>query len=261
MHRWICRLVLAAACVLGGIINPVHAQAVSKPAIVLVHGAWVDGSGWRPVFDRLVKDGYRVVIVQQPLTSFDADLTAVKRILALQTGAVVLVGHCYGGAIITNVGNDPKVKALVYIAAHALEEGETPIGNDRKFVNAASHAGKDVRKTVDGFLYFEPSMYAEDNAADLDPATARFAANAQAPTALSVFETPAGHPAWKDKPSWYMVAGADKILSPDLERMYAKRAHSMTVEVPGASHAVYRSHPNEVAELIEGAASAAARKP
>jgi len=233
-------------------------QADSKPTIILVHGAWVDGSGWRPVHDRLIEADYKVVIAQHPLTSFEADLTAIKRILDMQTGSVVLVGHCYGGAIITNAGNDPKVKALVYIAAHALDEGETPIGNDSKFVNAASHAGRDVRKTADGFLYFEPSMFMEDYAADLDRATARFEANAQVPTALSVFETPATHPAWKDKPSWYMVAGADKILSPELERMYARRAGSITVEAPGASHSVYRSRPQEVAELIEKGARSVA---
>ncbi|WP_205287742.1 alpha/beta fold hydrolase [Luteibacter yeojuensis] len=236
-------------------------QADSKPTIVLVHGAWVDGSGWRPVHDRLIDAGYRVVVAQHPLTSFEADLAAVERIVALQTDPVVLVGHCYGGAIVTAAGNDPKVKALVYIAAHALDEGETPLDNDRRFVNATSHAGKDVRETTDGFLYFEPAMYMEDYAADLDPATARFEANAQVPTALSVFETPATRPAWKDKPSWYMVAGADKVLSPDLERMYARRARSVTVEVPGASHAVYRSRPKDVADLIERAARSVAVGP
>ena len=156
-------------------------QAESKPTIVLVHGAWVDGSGWRPVHDRLVDDGYKVVVAKHPLTSFDADLTAVKRILGMQTGPVVLVGHCYGGTIIANAGNDPKVKALVYIAAHALDEGETPIGNDSRFVDSTSHAGKDVRKTADGFLYFEPPAYVQDYAADLDPATAWFEAHGSKP--------------------------------------------------------------------------------
>ena len=226
------------------------------PTIVLVHGAWVDGSGWRPVYDRLAEKGYRVVVAQQPLTSFEADVAAVTRILEMQRESVVLVGHCYGGAVITRVGNDPKVKALVYIAAHALEQGETPLNNDRKFVDPTSHAGEDVQTTPDGFLYFDSSAFVQDYAADLDPATAQFAAHAQVPTALSAFEVPATHPAWKDKPSWYMVAGEDKILSPELERMYARRARSTVVEVPGASHAVYQSHPSEVADLIEQAAEA-----
>ena len=231
------------------------------PTIVLVHGAWVDGSGWRPVYDRLSEKGYRVVVAQQPLTSFEADVTAVTRILAMQQEPVVLVGHCYGGAVITRVGNDPKVKALVYIAAHALEEGETPLNNDRKFVDPTSHAGADVQTTPVGFLYFDSSAFVQDYAADLDPATAQFAAHAQVPTALSAFEVPASHPAWKDKPSWYMVAGGDKLLSPELERMYARRARSITVEVPGASHAVYQSHPAAVAALVERAAVAVAKHP
>lgn len=261
MNKSISRLLLVAALSVGMAGEPAFAQTTAKPTIILVHGAWVTGNGWRPVHDRLVRDGYRVVIAQHPLTSFQADVTAVQRILALQTGPVLLVGHCYGGAVVTHAGNDPKVKALVYIAAHAPDEGETPIGNDRKFVNPASHAGKDVRRSSDGFLTFDPTMYREDYAADLDPVTARFEADAQVPTALSVFETPAGHPAWKDKPSWYMVAGRDRILSPELERMYARRAHSSTVEVAGASHSVYQSHPVEVAALIEKAAGAVVQGP
>lgn len=237
---------------------PPNSQPARRPTIVLVHGAWANGSGWRPVYDRLASAGYRVVVAQQPLTSFEADVAAVTRVLAMQTAPVVLVGHCYGGAVITRVGNDPKVKALVYIAAHALAEGETPLGNDKAFVDPTSRAGKDVRMTPDGFLYFEPSAFVEDYAADLDPATALFEAHAHVPTALSAFEVPATHPAWKDKPSWYMVAGADKLLNPDLERMYGRRAHSTVVEVPGASHYVHRSHPREVAALIEQAAAALA---
>jgi pimeloyl-ACP methyl ester carboxylesterase len=251
------RFVMAATLFIAA-TSPVFAQAPANPTIVLVHGAWVNGSGWRPVYERLVKDGYHVVIAEHPLTSFNDDTTAVKRTLALQSGPVVLVGHSYGGAIITNVGNDPKVKALVYIAAHALDEGETEVANGKKYPNVA---GPDVRKTADGFLYLEPSKYPADFAADLDPATARFEADAQELTAASVFASPATHPAWKDKPSWYMVAGGDKIINPDLERMYAKRAHSTTVEVPGASHSVYQSHPVEVADLIEKAAVAVAATP
>jgi pimeloyl-ACP methyl ester carboxylesterase len=226
-------------------------KAADKPTIVLVHGAWVNGSGWRPVYEQLVARGYTVVVAQHPLTSFDADTAAVQNTVASINGPIVLVGHSYGGAIVTKVGNDPKVKALVYIAAHALDEGETEVGNGKKYPNIA---GKDVKKTADGFLYLDPKAYPADFAADLDPATAAFEAQAQELTAASVFTVPASNPAWKNKPSWYMVAGSDKIINPDLERMYAKRAHSQTVEVAGASHSVYQSHPKEVADLIVRAA-------
>lgn len=248
----------AALLALGLSFHAACAATPERPTIILVHGAWVSGDGWRPVYERLVKHGYDVVVARPPLTSFDEDVASVRRTLARRAGPIVLVGHCYGGAIITNVGNDPKVKALVYIAGHAPDEGETELANDTKYVNPASHAGSDVRKTADGFLYFEPSAYVEDLAADLDPATARFEAHAQVPTALGVFTTPAAHPAWKDKPSWYMVAGDDRLLSPELERMYARRARSVTVEVPGASHSVYQSRPDEVVKLIEQAARAIA---
>lgn len=157
-------------------VNPATFPSTHRITIVLVHGAWTNGSAWRPVYDRLIERGYSVVVAQQPLTSFEADVAAVARVLAMQSDPVILVGHCYGGY-------------------------------------------------------------------------------AQVPTALDSFNVPAAHPAWKDKPSWYMVAGADRILSPDLERMYGRRAGSTVVEVPGASHAVHQSHPQEVTRLIEEAAA------
>ena len=237
----------AAALLLG-----LGGSAMAAPVhnIVLVHGAFVNGSGWKPVYDILVKDGYHVSIAEHPLTSFDDDVAAVKRTLALQDGPTILVGHSYGGAIITDAGNDPKVVGLVYIAAHALDAGETEVGNGKRFPNAT----KAVKKTADGFLYLDPAYYPADFAADLAPAQAQFEARAQELTAASVFSVPAGEPAWKSKPSWYAVATADRIINPDLERMYAKRAHSQTIEVQGASHSVYESHPQEVATLIEQAA-------
>ncbi|MBB5357117.1 pimeloyl-ACP methyl ester carboxylesterase [Rhodanobacter sp. ANJX3] len=225
--------------------------------IVLVHGAWVNGSGWKPVYDILVKDGYHVSVAEHPLTSFDDDVTAVKRTVDRQDGPTILVGHSYGGAIITDVGNDPKVVGLVYIAAHALDQGETEVSNGKLYPNATSKTN-DVKKTADGFLYLDPAHYPADFAADLPLKQAQFEANAQELTAASVFTVPAGQPAWKSKPSWYAVATADRIINPDLERMYAKRAHSHTIEVKGASHSVYESHPKEVAALIEQAATHAA---
>jgi len=222
--------------------------------IVLVHGAWVNGSGWKPVYDILAKDGYHVSVAEHPLTSFGDDVTAVKRIVDMQDGPTILVGHSYGGAIITDVGNDSKVVGLVYIAAHALDQGETEVSNGKLYPNAISKTS-DVKKTADGFLYLDPAHYPADFAADLPPRQALFEASAQALTAASVFAVPAGQPAWKAKPSWYAVATADRIINPDLERMYAKRAHSQTIEVQGASHSVYESHPKEVAALIEQAAT------
>jgi pimeloyl-ACP methyl ester carboxylesterase len=228
-----------------------QAQAAPVRDIVLVHGAFVTGAGWEPVYEILVKDGYHVSVAQHPLTSVSEDVSAVKRVLAMQDGPTILVGHSYGGAIITEAGNDSRVVGLVYIAAHALDEGETEAGNGKRFPNAT----KAIKKTDDGFTYLDPAFYHADFAADLPQKQAEFEAHAQALTAAAVFKTPATQPAWKSKPSWYAVAKADRIINPDLERMYAKRAHSHTIEVAGASHSVYESHPKEVAALIEEAAS------
>ena len=245
--------VLAAALLLGTVAAGPVLAAEPVHNIVLVHGAWVNGNGWKPVYDILTKDGYHVSVAEHPLTSFNDDVTAVKRIVDMQDGPTILVGHSYGGALVTDVGNDSKVVGLVYIAAHALDQGETEVANGKKFPSATSQT-TDIKKTADGFLYLDPAHYPADFAADLPPQQAQFEANAQELTAASVFAAPAGHPAWKDKPSWYAVATADRIINPDLERMYAKRAGSHTIEVQGASHSVYESHPKEVAALIEDAA-------
>jgi len=219
--------------------------------IVLVHGAFVDGSGWQPVYEMLIKKGYNVTIVQQPLTSFPNDLAAVKRVIDLQNGPCILVAHSYGGAIITEAGNDPKVKGLVYIAAHAPDKGESEGGNGKLHPSAY----KSLQRGSDGFDYIDPAMFHQDFAADLPKAVADFEGNAQMPAADIVFHAIIENPAWRTKPSWYMVAQSDRIINPDLERMYAKRANSHTVEIPGASHSVYESHPKEVAKLIIEAAT------
>jgi pimeloyl-ACP methyl ester carboxylesterase len=232
-----------------GNVLPVPKKAEIKN-IVLVHGAFVDGSGWRPVYEILTKSGYKVTVVQQPLTSFEADLTAVKRVINLQDGPCILVAHSYGGAIITEAGNDPKVAGLVYIAAHAPDKGESEGGNGKLHPSAY----KSLQKGADGFDYIEPSKFHADFAADLPAATADFEANAQMPAADAVFHAVIQNPAWKTKPSWYMVAKSDRIINPDLERLYAKRAKSQKVEIAGASHSVYESHPKEVAKLIIEAA-------
>jgi pimeloyl-ACP methyl ester carboxylesterase len=227
------------------------ASAEPLKNIVLVHGAFVDGSGWRAVYDILLRDGYTVSVVQQPLTGLSDDVAATRRILQRQDGPCILVGHSYGGAVITEAGVDPHVAALVYIAAHAPDEGETETGNGAKYPAAGRDA---IQKTSDGYAYVEPARYHAEFAGDLSANEAAFESRSQVFTAAAVFNTPITNPAWKLKPSWYMVAQSDRIISPDLERVYAARAHSHMVEIAGASHSVYRSHPKEVAALIEEAA-------
>jgi pimeloyl-ACP methyl ester carboxylesterase len=219
--------------------------------IVLVHGAFVDGSGWKPVYDILTRAGYHVSIVQQTLTTFEGDIAAVNRILDMQEGPGILVGHSYGGAIITEAGNNAHVAGLVYIAAHAPDKGESEADNGKRYPPAY----KSLVQGTDGFDFIIPSMFYQDFAADLPKPLAEFMGNAQTPTADKIFHAIIRNPAWTIKPSWYMVAQSDRIINPDLERMYAKRAKSHTVEVSGASHSVYESHPKEVARLIMDAAA------
>ena len=232
-----------------------QAQTSRVKNIVLVHGAWADGSGWRGVYDNLVRDGFNVSIVQEPETSFQDDVTAVKRILALQDGPSILVAHSYGGAVITEAGTDPLVVGLVYVAAHMPDAGENEADDGKRFPSDLSKSGA-IKKTVDGFTYLDPTQFHEYFAADLSVEKAAFMARSQVLNAADNFKAVITTPAWREKPSWMVVAGADRTINPDLERWYAKRAHSHTVEVSGASHSVYVSHPKEVADLIEGAARA-----
>jgi len=219
--------------------------------IVLVHGAFVDGSGWKAVYDILTTKGFHVNVVQQPLTSFEGDLDAVQRVLDIQDGPCIIVGHSYGGGIITEAGNDKHVAGLVFIAAHAPDKGESEAENGKRYPPAY----KSLQKTASGFDYLDPSSFPSDFAGDLPKHISGFMANAQMPTADQVFHAIIENPSWRTKPSWYMVAKSDRIINPDLERMYAKRANSFTVEVEGASHSVFISHPKEVAELIIKAAN------
>src|SRR5580698_1126895 len=218
--------------------------------IVLAHGAWADGSGWKSVYDILVKDGYNVTIVQEPKTSFQDDVTAVKRILALQDGPSLLVAHSYGGAVITEAGNDPSVVGLVYIAAHMPDSGEKESDDGKRFPSDLAKSGA-IKKTPDGFTYIDPAQFHELFAADLPDSQAAFMARSQVFNFADNFSATLTAAAWRTKPSWMLVAGSDRTISPDLERWYAKRAKSHTVEVAGASHAVYVSHPKEVADVIE----------
>ena len=222
--------------------------------IVLVHGAWADGSGWKGVYDILVKDGYNVSVVQEPETSFQDDVAATKRILAQQDGPCILVGHSYGGAVITEAGTDPSVAGLVYIAAHMPDAGENEADDGKRFPSDLSKSGA-IKKTADGFTYLDPAQFPEYFAADLPAEQAAFMARSQVLNMADNFKAVITKAAWRSKPSWMLVAGGDRAINPDLERWYATRAHSHKVEVSGASHAVYVSRPKEVAALIEEAAS------
>jgi len=222
--------------------------------IVLVHGAWADGSGWKGVYDILTKDGYKVSIVQEPETSFKEDVAATKRVLAQQDGPCILVAHSYGGAVITEAGIDPSVVGLVYIAAHMPDAGENESDDGKRFPSNLSKSTA-VKKTDDGFTYLDPVQFHEYFAADLTAEEAAFMARSQVFNAAENFRAVITTPAWRSKPSWMLVAGKDRTINPDLERWYAARAKSHTVEVAGASHAVYVSRPKEVAALIEEAAS------
>ena len=219
--------------------------------IVLVHGAFVDGSGWEGIYKILVKKGYNVSVTQHTLMTFDDDVKAVNRIIDQQDGPCILVGHSYGGAIITTAGNNPKVAGLVYVAAHAPDDGESEADNGKTYPPAY----KSLIKGEDGFDYINPENFPDDFAGGVPKEKAKFMAVSQTPTADVAFHAIIENPAWKTKPSWYVVAKSDKIINPDLERMYAKRAKSTMIEVEGASHCVFITHPNEVSNLIISASN------
>jgi pimeloyl-ACP methyl ester carboxylesterase len=224
--------------------------------VVLVHGAWADGSGWKGVYDILTKDGFNVSIVQEPETSFRDDVEATKRVIALQNGPCILAAHSYGGAVATEAGNDPLVVGLVYIAAHMPDAGESETEDGSRFPSDLSKS-TGIKKTPDGFTYLDPAQFHEYFAADLPAELAAFMARSQVPNFADNFKAVITTAAWRTKPSWVLVAGADRTINPELERWYAKRANSHTIEVPGASHAMYVSHPEEVAVAIEDAAAQA----
>jgi pimeloyl-ACP methyl ester carboxylesterase len=222
--------------------------------IVLVHGAWADGSGWKGVYDILVKDGYKVNIVQEPETSFKEDVAATKRGIAQQDGPCIVVAHSYGGAVITEAANDPKVMSLVYVAAHMPDAGESEGENGKRFPSDLSKSTA-IKKTTDGFSYLDPAQFHEYFAADLPAEQAAFMARSQVFNYADNFNAVITTPAWRSKPSWMLVPTKDRTINPDLERWYAARAKSHVTEVSGASHCVYVSRPKEVAAVIEEAAS------
>jgi pimeloyl-ACP methyl ester carboxylesterase len=245
---------LITATLLTGSIQEVFAAPpISIRNVLLVHGAFADGSGWEAVAKILEKDGYTVSVLQEPETSYADDQKYAKAALDAMDGPVVLVGHSYGGSVITEAGNHPKVAALVYIAAFALDEGESCASIEQ----ALPQASKAFKADSDGNWWIDQSHFAADFAADIPPEKATFMAISQVPISTDAFTHKVTNPAWKTKPTWYMVAAADRSINPDQERMMAKRAHAKTVEISGASHVAYMSHPKEATKLIEEAATSA----
>jgi pimeloyl-ACP methyl ester carboxylesterase len=221
------------------------------PAIVLVHGGFVDGSGWEDVYKILKKDGYSVSIVQNPTVSLADDVAVTKRAIAAQSRPVVLVGHSYGGVVITEAGNDPRVAGLVYIAAFAADKGESVASLIKDPPPGA--ATPPILLPQDGFLFLDANKFAASFAADVPKDKADFMAQSQVPWGLDALNGSVTEPAWRNKPSWYLVASDDKMVPPPAQRLMSKRAGSTVVEVKG-SHAVYVSRPDAVAAFIEKAA-------
>src|SRR6266446_2078514 len=246
-----------ASTLMGATLN----AAAAGPAptgikkVVLVHGAFADGSGWDAVAKILEKDGYTVSVAQPPETSYADDQKYTKAAIDAMGGPVVLVGHSYGGSIISEAGNHPNVSALVYIAAFALDEGESCASIEQ----ALPQASKAFKPDSNGLWWIDESHFVADFAADIPRDEAEFMAISQVPISTDSFTHKVTNPAWKHKPTWYMVATEDRSINPDQERMMAKRANAKTVEVK-ASHVAYMSYPQETAKLIKEAATSAPAK-
>jgi pimeloyl-ACP methyl ester carboxylesterase len=223
--------------------------------VVLVHGGFVDGSGWQGVYDTLTKDGYVVSIVQNPTISLADDVARTRRTLAAQNGPVILVGHSYGGVVITEAGSDPKVAGLVYIAAFAPDKGESVSALIENPPPGAPVAP--IVPSGDGYLFVDRAKFHESFAADISPQAAAFLADSQVPWGLEALNGVVTEPAWKTRQSWYLVASEDRMIPPDAQRAMSKRAGSTVAEVKG-SHAVYVSQPQAVADVIAKAANGVA---
>jgi pimeloyl-ACP methyl ester carboxylesterase len=241
------KMVLLSLAVVGmALTQPADARVNN---VVLVHGAFADGSGWRPIATILEHDGYTVYVVQEPLTSWDADLAAARSVLD-RAGPCVLVGHSWAGMIITEVGDRPSVRSLVYVAAFEPDVGETAGALQEKSPPAG---GESVVPAGGGFVYVNPKAFARDFAAGVPKATADFMAISQVPIAADSFSAKVTVAAWSKKPSFAVIPQQDRQINPDLERFMARRAKSETLELPG-SHPIFLLHPKEIAALIEKAA-------
>lgn len=250
-RRYISTLALAFATSV--IAFAAHAAEVKN--IVIVHGALADGSGWRKATDILERRGFNVTIVQEPITSLADDVAATKRVLDLQDGPALLVGHSYGGMVITEAGNSMNVAGLVYVAAFQPDKGESLLD----LASSKPASGMNIRETKDGkYLYLDPAGFAADFAADLPKAEVAFLAKSQVFASKDVFSAKVSEPAWRTKKSWSIVATDDHSINPELERGMAKRAGSAVTEIK-ASHAVFASQPEKVADVIAAAAAASSK--
>ena len=229
------------------------AENLGAKTVVLVHGGFVDGSGWEGVYKILREDGYTVAIVQNPTISLTDDVAATKRIIAAQNGPVILVGHSYGGVVITEAGNDPRVAGLVYITAFAPDKGESVSSLIKDPPPGAPVPP--ILPPQDGYLFLDKEKFAASFAADVETEKAAFMADSQVPWGVEALSGTITEPAWKTKPSWYLVATDDKMIPPTAQRFMSQRAGSTVVEAAG-SHAIYVSQPNVVAAIIEKAAGA-----
>jgi len=246
---------LMALMFAGGAIG--RAQAASAQTvknIVLVHGGFVDGSGWESVYNILTKKGYHVTVVQNPTITLEDDVAVTKRAIDAQDGPVILVGHSYGGVVISSAGDDPKVVGLVYICAFAADTGDSVLSLIK--TAPADAPAPPILPPQDGFLFLDRQKFAAAFAGDVKPEIADFMANSQVPWGLEAASTGSLAAAWKTKPSWFLLTTEDHMIAPELQRFMSKRAGSTVVEIKG-SHAVYVSHPDAVASLIERAAAGA----
>ncbi|MDM9624060.1 hydrolase [Rhizobium sp. AC44/96] len=250
-RRYISTLALAFATS----VIAFAAQAAEVKNIVIVHGALADGSGWRKATDILERRGFNVTIVQEPITSLADDIAATKRVLDLQDGPTLLVGHSYGGMVITEAGNSTNVAGLVYVAAFQPDKGESLLN----LASSKPASGMNIRETKDGkYLYLDPAGFAADFAADLPKDEVAFLAKSQVFASKDAFSAKVGEPAWRTKKSWSIVATDDHSINPELERDMAKRAGSAVTEIK-ASHAVFASRPEKVADVIAAAAAASSK--
>jgi pimeloyl-ACP methyl ester carboxylesterase len=227
------------------------AASAKTKSIVLIHGAWADGSGWQKVYTRLVRDGYKVIVAQNPLTDYKTDVAYARRAIESAGGPVVLVGHSYGGAVITEAGNDPNVTALVYVAAFAPDKGESASSLQMRPVPGATPPP--VMPPKDGLLLLDPAKFPAAFAGDVPKAEAEFMGMAQLPTALASLGGEPSDPAWRHKPSWYVLTTEDRMIPPETQRFMSKRMNAQVTEA-AASHSVFASRPDLVASIIEKAA-------
>jgi pimeloyl-ACP methyl ester carboxylesterase len=259
--KFIRTVVTAFAALLAIIVPAAKATAQTQPdagvkTVLLIHGAWADGSSWSKVIPLLEAKGLHVVVVQIPLTSFADDISATQRAIALEDGPLLLVGHSYGGAVITEAGNDPKVAGLVYVSAVAPDNGKSAFA---LITSIPTPIGAELRPDKSGFLKLTPKGIAEDFAQDLPAKEIAILIATQVPTSVAAMKGEVTNPAWKSKPSWYIIAANDRAISPDLEAAQAKKIGAVTTTV-SSSHVVMLAQPSKVADVIFDAASKAGSK-